>query len=904
MLLAGLFFGPAAPTRAGAGAAPVVAGGGSVAPPARPRQSLVDRHLEGFSARADSAWARSRANGMAFADSLLRLGRARDDRSLRAAAHVWRGRKFANEYRLSEGQADLDTAWTLARALRDTAGLARVTAARGHGAITLGRLDDARREFDRLLLLTRAAGLPDLVGFAHRGLGYVAKQNGRYDEASRHLRDAIRLLPAERFEHRHSRFLLAEVRNRTGRHDEARTMFLELLDEARLRRDRWLEAAVSNDLGILEYGEGDMALADRYWAFAAAAFDSIGHAAAALSTNTNRAYALVRLERTGEARTLLERLRVEALRTGDVAGGHGVLTQMGELFRRIGRTGQAEELLRAVRASEVEDVAQQLEASLTLAELLRGAGRTGEAKALLDSLLAPASSRRLTSDDLAATRVAMSRVLRALGRPRAALDHARAAERITRTGRTSGSLYWLEAAIEVGRGQRESGTPDSAAATFKGAARAWERWRAEISDLHWRERQGSALADLFAQYGLALLDPRRGVPEPRRAREAFDALQVFQARTLEERMHAKGLSGRRASARVTADSLSRRVLRVGELLIDLMATPDTTIAFLVSRQGVEARLLPGARRLDRLHARWREALLAHADEDVARAGLERLSRELVAPLAEAIRGSRRIIVAGGGSLAMWPVAALTVPGESGPLGGTREVHTVPSATLLAALRRSGAGSGSGVLAVGRTTDAGGRELPGADRELRDLARRYAGTELRVNRGERGVAELTADLWRWDVLHFAAHAEAESGTPWRAGFLLGRGMGEDAYLRASSVADMKLRARLAVLSGCQSAGAATLAGEGALGLASAFLCSGTRSVVATLWPVEDRVAQRFVSEFYAALAGGATVAGAVGRAQSVLRSRSDTARVRDWAAFVAAGEGGTRVPLAPRRGTAP
>src|SRR5439155_9508849 len=116
-------------------------------------------------------------------------------------------------------------------------------------------------------------------------------------------------------------------------------------------------------------------------------------------------------------------------------------------------------------------------------------------------------------------------------------------------------------------------------------------------------------------------------------------------------------------------------------------------------------------------------------------------------------------------------------------------------------------------------------------------------------------------------------------------------------------EMKLRADLAVLSGCQSAGATTLAGEGALGLASAFLCSGTRSVVATLWPIEDRVAQRFMTEFYAAIARGRTVAGAVGEAQRALRGRSDTANARDWAAFVAAGAGDTHVRLARRDATA-
>ena len=112
--------------------------------------------------------------------------------------------------------------------------------------------------------------------------------------------------------------------------------------------------------------------------------------------------------------------------------------------------------------------------------------------------------------------------------------------------------------------------------------------------------------------------------------------------------------------------------------------------------------------------------------------------------------------------------------------------------------------------------------------------------------------------------------------------------------------MKLKARLAVLSGCQSAGAATLAGEGALGLTSGFLCAGTTTVVATLWPVEDRTAELYMGAFYASLATGQDAAAAARAARAALRARPETAHPRAWAAFVLVGEPGTRLPLAPRR----
>jgi len=289
-------------------------------------------------------------------------------------------------------------------------------------------------------------------------------------------------------------------------------------------------------------------------------------------------------------------------------------------------------------------------------------------------------------------------------------------------------------------------------------------------------------------------------------------------------------------------------------------------------------------------------MLGGADATTVERGLTRLSTELLAPVAGPLAGAQRVIVSGGGSTALWPVAALTLPGESSPLGERRDVASAPSATLFALLRsrRPKGGSEGRMLALCRTTDAAGNDLPGAVRELALLDRTYANVVVRKNPS---VAEVTSAMGGYDALHLAAHAEASAATPWKSGFLLGKGTGDDAYLRASNVARLTLKARLAVLSGCQSAGATALAGEGALGLSSGFLSAGTTTVIATLWPVEDRTAERYMAAFYTALAAGRPVAAAAREARSLLRA--EAGNPRDWAAFVVLGEPTTIFPLKAR-----
>ncbi len=878
---------------------------GGAAAPAGP----IQREYLKFDAIADSLGRGANPRGLAYVDSIARIAVARGDRSLIAATQIWRGDRFATyDHEFARGAPILDSALVTARAMRDSFAIVTIIARRGYGADLAGKLPEAERDFTETVRLARRARLVELEGFAHRGLGAIAKDDGRYAVAQRELTTAMRQLRPESFEWLHTRFLFGEVLTRLGRRDEARDEFDAVLAEARQRKNRWLTAAALNDLGIVAFEQGDMAAADRNWEIAAAHFDTLAlrnaDAGSAINTRINRAHALIELGRLDEAEAMLRRLENLSDQLPNPAIRHGVLAEIGVLQARAGRVAEAERTLRAVRAATSSYDAQAEEgATIELSAILRTTGRPAAAEALIDSLLVPARRARMTPDNIGAALMERSAARRALGKHSEALDPAREAVRLTSgPAKQKTSIYALDAAVELARAQRGVGQPDSAIVTLTRAARSWERWRAEISDLEWRERAGSGLSGMFSELGLAYLDPRRNVPEAKRARQAFDALQTFQARTLEERMQGAGLAARAMVRRVTADSLARDVLRPDEALLDLVATPETTFAFVVTRGAVVVRLLPGSRRLDALFTDWRDGMLGGGSAAVTDAGLKRLSTELLAPVAAALKPARRIIVTGGGPLALWPYAALTLPGESAALDVTREVVVAPSATLFTLLRaRARRTTGPGeLLAVSRTTDARGRDLPGAERELALLGSAYARVVVRSNRGERTVTELTGDLPRFDALHFAAHADAVEGSPWRSGFLLGRGTGDDAYLRASTVARMKLKARLAVLSGCQSAGAVALAGEGALGLTAGFLCAGTTTVVATLWPVEDRTAELYMSAFYTSLATGQDAAAAARAARAALRARPETAHPRAWAAFALVGEPGTRLPLSPRR----
>jgi CHAT domain-containing protein len=161
----------------------------------------------------------------------------------------------------------------------------------------------------------------------------------------------------------------------------------------------------------------------------------------------------------------------------------------------------------------------------------------------------------------------------------------------------------------------------------------------------------------------------------------------------------------------------------------------------------------------------------------------------------------------------------------------------------------------------------------------------------------------ADLGQYDILHLATHARADDQRPWSSEIVLDA-RDPAGRLLAGRIAGLELKARLAVLSACETGSGRILSGEGVLGLSSAFLGAGVPVVVASLWPVDDRVTTILMERFYEGLSRGNDPATALAVAQTAVQSRPATAHPFHWAGFVVVGDGTGPVPLEIRRRPGP
>lgn len=108
-----------------------------------------------------------------------------------------------------------------------------------------------------------------------------------------------------------------------------------------------------------------------------------------------------------------------------------------------------------------------------------------------------------------------------------------------------------------------------------------------------------------------------------------------------------------------------------------------------------------------------------------------------------------------------------------------------------------------------------------------------------------------------VLHFAVHGAALPAMPalscialsYEGHFTKAMPAEADGLLQLAEIQQLPLRADLVTLSACETGLGAIFAGEGVVGLTSAFLTAGGNRVLASLWPVNDAGTTYFMQRFY-------------------------------------------------------
>jgi hypothetical protein len=306
----------------------------------------------------------------------------------------------------------------------------------------------------------------------------------------------------------------------------------------------------------------------------------------------------------------------------------------------------------------------------------------------------------------------------------------------------------------------------------------------------------------------------------------------------------------------------------------------------------------------------------------------RLGKLLFGGLEDCLRSSRRVYhVTPGGAAGQVPPAALLaeVPPVLGAGFDLRSAHWLirdhsfvrtssidafVATKKLSKTKRATLdylGVGDPVLSVGGSAAGGGLgalpQLPETSEEVERVASLFAKPKVRLLRREAATEEAfrLEPLSEFDVVHLATHGLVKEELPGlrEPSLVFTPAPKGDAFndglLTASQIAALPLRARLVVLSACNSARyEPSIIDSGIQGLATSFAIAGVPSMIAALWPIESTLTRDLIIDVFRTARGG-NVAIADALAMAVRRHLDGAAprpllHPRFWAALVVLGDG--------------
>jgi CHAT domain-containing protein len=750
--------------------------------------------------------------------------------------------------RLSAAAARYAQVLTLITPQDEPYGFTYVLIANGVASWASGNVDDALRRFGEALELARKIQNVSLQGRALYGIGSVYDTIGDADLALDFYRQALPLRRAESAGPGRIATLsaIANILRARGQAADSLSMDREALSlaagpiiAARIR------VQIARDLQVLE--RPDEAMKEL-------------QAVLAPGSGANEIQ---------KAQALFERSRTR-ISTGDLQRAELDLRSALKTFKKY------------------ESPAHEFEAWVMLAQLKRQQGQTDQAFACLDEALALAEEVRMQSAN-PELRATVMQPLRPAFDLKITLLAERYFNRATENGSSSTDGVAMHALLtaEQARARALSDFQNLDAAT--GASPELAQRRQTL----YRE-----LAAHRFQLEARLDDV--GADDPRIAslRNEIATLRQQLDRINAQIGMASAAAGRSRSPQGQAPGA-----------IDLKSVPDDTaiveywlgsegaFAWVVTREKV-AMVRVGATRdvndaARAFHTALRSFVTVPATERLKLA--ERLHDLIIQPIAALVSNKRTLIFAPDGALHYVPFAALRYVdgGQRRFMVETYDIAVTPSVRfLLNSSRRAqdsqprkqmllvddpvydsndsrfAAASASAqrnkddkrlpLLVRGDTRAAPLPRLPGTGREAATIASLLPKDTLDQLEGFEATRDrfLGARLGQYRFIHVASHAVTDSEVPQLSSLILStidrQGRPIDGRVMAADFINLQLRADAVVLSACDTALGANVAGEGLIGLRYVVLARGARSVLASLWQVPDQFSVELMTRFYSAL----------------------------------------------------
>jgi CHAT domain-containing protein/tetratricopeptide (TPR) repeat protein len=329
---------------------------------------------------------------------------------------------------------------------------------------------------------------------------------------------------------------------------------------------------------------------------------------------------------------------------------------------------------------------------------------------------------------------------------------------------------------------------------------------------------------------------------------------------------------------------------------------DKVVAWLITKNSITARVKEI--RADELRSLTSEYVKGIASgpgqADKLRPLANQLYDILIGPFSKDLDPRKALCIVPDKTLSYVPFTALISSTSQRYLVSDFLLLTSPSLNVLvhctSNVKNQASGIDEALLAIGnpsfdRNDHPELDDLPAATREATGIAAKYPHAVTLVDK-EAIKPAVVKRLPAADVIHFAGHYVSNQREPLLSKLVLAKQKGAtNDDLTIGELLNMRLpRAKLVVLSACETTGRDYYKGEGLVGIARTFLELGVPLVVASQWSVESESTARLMLKFHEFRKTGQSSIEALHNAQLAMLDDQDTT-FRDpyyWAAFTPLG----------------
>ncbi len=381
--------------------------------------------------------------------------------------------------------------------------------------------------------------------------------------------------------------------------------------------------------------------------------------------------------------------------------------------------------------------------------------------------------------------------------------------------------------------------------------------------------------------------------------EELSRAQAAYARLLGRIREANPAYGALVSGSTVSFAEARARLRDGEAILNYLVLDSVTIVFGLTKDTIQSFEVPLTREalaglVDFTRSQIGQ-LSPGGQREPWRAPLKRLHRALIAPveLAGLLRDKQRLLIVPHAELHYLPFAALVSEGQRETFLIERfETTYAPSVSSWMRLGNLPSRPRTNtVLAVAPHAVS----LPGTHSEVATIRNKFGSRALTLLNEGATEERFRRAATRHDIVHLATFGVLNKRNPLFSFVQLRPDSASDGRLEVHEAYRLGLRAKVLILSACETGLAAGAvadvpAGDDWVGLVQAFLQAGAESVLATLWPVDDRATARVIDAFYTQLIPTLSSSTALAQAQRLVLASEQTRAPFYWAGFTLSGSG--------------